>query len=434
MTGIVLIAPALWASIAGQAPKLTLDDALKIAEQNAFSVRLAQSDVEKTRQRVAEAKGRIGPQASVNTVYTRNEKAIKSGDFIVQPLETTQSQFVLSMPLDITGVLHRGVRASSAAISVSKENLAAEKNNLRLDVRSAYFDVLQAQAQVKVFEDALDSAQKRLKNTQLEFEAGAKAKVDVMRVDTEVHQSQTDLINARNFLTLARNNFNNTLGRPIETPFELEEPGNLPTPEGDEKTLTETAENNRPEVRALRFNQKVLELIRTAEEGGMLPSLNLQGIHSRNWSGSSFGSAESSTFARVTLAVPVWDSGVTRARVKQARQDEEQNRIRLEQTQLGISFEVRQALTNLTSAKARLDTAASQVELAAETFRLAGIRYEAGEAILLEVTDAQTELTRAKSQLVTATYDYWTAYAQLQRALGTDVPKPTAPTPSEEKK
>jgi outer membrane protein len=424
LTGIVFIAPALWASLTGQGQRLSLEEALRIAEQNAFGVRLAQSDVEKTRQRIAEAKGRLGPQVRVDTTYTRNEKEQRSGDFVVQPLETTQSQFVISMPLDITGVLKRGLSASAVAISVAKENLAAEKNDMRLTVRTAYFDVLQAQAQVRVFEDALDSVQKRLRNTELEFRAGAKARVDVLRFETQVRQAEADLITSKNSLTLAKNAFNNTLARPIETPVELEEPATLPQAEQDDKALTETARNNRPEVRAFRFNQKVLELIRSAEEGGMLPSLNVQGIHARTWGGSSFGT-EQSTFARLNLSIPLWDSGVTRARVKQARQDEEQNRIRLEQVELSISLEVRQALTNLVNSKARLDTATKQVELAAETFRLAGVRYEAGEAILLEVTDAQSELTAAKTQLVAATYDYLTAYAQLQRALGTDVPAPT---------
>src|SRR5689334_13848244 len=123
MTGIVLMAPALWASILGQTPKLSLEEALRIAEQNAFGVRLAESEVERTRQRVAEAKGRTGPQARVDTTYTRNEKEVRSGSTVISPLDTTQSQFIISMPLDVTGVLKKGVRASSAAIMVAKENL-----------------------------------------------------------------------------------------------------------------------------------------------------------------------------------------------------------------------------------------------------------------------------------------------------------------------
>lgn len=421
MTSFALVLPAVWSAVSAQGQTLTIEDALRIAEQNAFGVKIAKSEVEKTRQRVAEARGLLGPQVRIDTNYTRNSKEIRQGGTVFQPLNQASSQLIVSMPFDVTGVLKRGLSASSRAIDVARENLAAERNDLRLIVRSAFFDVLQAQAQVKVFEEALQTAQTAQKNAELEYQQGAKAKVDVLRFQTQTQQAQADLIASQNFLTLAKQAFNNALGRPIETPFELAEPPAVPQPGEDEAALVQTAKSNRPELRAFRFNQEVLENLRRAEERGMLPSLNISGVHSQNWSGSGQSGERSSTFAQLNLSVPVWDSGVTRARVKAARQDEEQNKIRWEQTELSISLEVRQALANLTGAKARLDAAQKQVEFAAETYRLALVRYQAGEGIQLEVTDAQTELTRARSLLVSATYDYMTTYAQLQRALGTDI-------------
>jgi outer membrane protein TolC len=418
---VKLIAPLIWSGLAAQTP-LTLDEALRVAEQNAFGIRLAQSDVEKTRQQVAEARGLLGPQVRVDTNYTRNEREVRQGGVTVVPLDQAQSQVVLTMPLDITGVLKRGLSASSLAINVARENLAAERNDLRFNVRAAYHDVLRARAQVKVFEETLQSAKAAERNAELEYQAGAKAKVDVLRFQTQTQQAESDLIAAQNALAIARNLFNNTLGRPIETPVELVEPGAIPTPDQDEKALAETAKANRPELRAFRFNQEVLKQIRMAEERGMLPSLNVSAIHSRNWTGGGQGGDDASTFAQLNLSIPVWDSGVTRARVRQARQDEEQNKIRWEQTELLVSLEVRQALTNLINARARLETAQKQVDFAAETFRLANLRYQAGEGIPLEVTDAQTELTRARTLFVSANYDYLTAHAQLLRALGVDVP------------
>lgn len=421
MIGYCLILPAFWAAVSTQGQTLTIDEALRIAEQNAFGIRLAKSDVEKTRQRVAEARGLLGPQVRVDTNYTRNSKEVRQGGTVFQPLNQASSQIIVSMPFDVTGVLKKGLSASSKAIDVAKENLASERNDLRFNVRAAFFDVLQAQAQVKVFEESLGTARTAQKNAELEYQQGAKAKVDVLRFQTQTQQAEADLISANNTLALAKNAFNNTLGRPIETSFELAEPPAIPQPAQDENALVQTAKENRPELRAFRHNQEVLKNIRMAEERGMLPSLNIAGIHSRNWSGGGQTGENSSTFAQLNLSVPVWDSGVTRARVKAARQDEEQNKIRWEQTELSVSLEVRQAMSNLTNAKARLEAAQKQVEYAAETYRLALVRYQAGEGIQLEVTDAQTELTRARTLLVSATYDYMTTYAQLQRALGTDV-------------
>jgi outer membrane protein len=425
MTWANLLAPALWAAMQSPAV-LTMDEALRIADQNAFGVRTAKSDLEKTRQRVAETKSRLGPRVNLDSTYTRFNEVIRSGDgSVVRPIDQAQSQLVVSMPLDITGILKKGVRASEAAIAVAQENLNSEKNDLKFNVRAAYFDVLQTEAQVKVFEETLATSQKRLRNTELEFEKGAKAKVDVIRFQTLVQQAEADLIAGRNAASLARNAFNNVLGRPIETPFALAEPPPMPRFEIDDTAMAGFAKQNRSELKAFRANQKVLELIRNAEEGGLSPSLNVSAVHSRDWKATSSGGRESSTFGQIVLSLPAFDSGVTRARVKAARQDEEQNRIRTEQAELGISLEVRQATTTLANAKARLESAQKQVEFATESFRLANVRYEAGEGILLEVTDAQTELTRARTALVTATYDYLRSFAQLQRAMGTDQPPTT---------
>jgi outer membrane protein TolC len=118
--------------------------------------------------------------------------------------------------------------------------------------------------------------------------------------------------------------------------------------------------------------------------------------------------------------VPLYDSGATQARVKAARQDEEQNRLQDEQLRLAIQLDVRQALTRLQSAQEQLVATKKTVELATEALRIARVRYDAGEAIQLEVSSAERALTEARTSEASARYDYLVAYAALQRAVGTD--------------
>jgi outer membrane protein TolC len=121
-----------------------------------------------------------------------------------------------------------------------------------------------------------------------------------------------------------------------------------------------------------------------------------------------------------TLNVPLFDSGATRARVKEARQDEEAAKIQLKQTQLNISQQVRDAFADLSSAQARLANAQRQVSLAEEVFRLAKVRQDAGEGTYVEVIDAETSLATSRNSLVSAKYDYFLAFSQLQHAMGND--------------
>ena len=68
----------------------------------------------------------------------------------------------------------------------------------------------------------------------------------------------------------------------------------------------------------------------------------------------------------------------------------------------------------------RLTVADRQVAAAEENYRIAQVRLASGEGITLEITDALTQLTQARTAQVAARYDYWTAYAELQRAVGSD--------------
>ncbi len=179
-------------------------------------------------------------------------------------------------------------------------------------------------------------------------------------------------------------------------------------------------QTTRAEARALVKTQEALAQITKATERGMNPSLNLGINYQRNIDAQGFSSRDQSTTGNLVLNIPVFDSGITRAQVKQSRQDEEQIKIQLAQVRLGISLEVRQALTSMTNAAARLEVAQRQLAASEENYRISRVRFAADEGTTLEITDALTQLTQARSSVVSARYDAWTAYSELQRAVGAD--------------
>ncbi|MEJ5171091.1 MAG: TolC family protein [Fimbriimonadales bacterium] len=417
---------AALALAANTAPTLTLDEAIRIAEENAFSVRGAQTRVEKARQQAAEAQANLFPKLTAEGTYTKLDKGSTANfgpgvSVVIQPDETKTAKFTLSFPVDISGNIGRLVRASKLTLTASKETLQAQKNDLRLSVRTAYYRVLQAQELVRVAEDNLTSARERLENAKKQFEVGAAAKIDVLRFETLVASAEAQLLSSNNALRLAKQAFNNALSRPVETEFELAPVADEPRQAGDPSALVEQALRNRPELKAAQTQLEALAFVRRAEERGLNPSLGIAGVYQHNFD-PGFGGRKDSSLAVATLTVPIWDSGVTRARVKAARQDEEQVAIQIEQLKLGLSLEVNQAVTSLTNALARLEVARRQAEFAAENFRLAKLRYEAGEAIQLEVLDAQAQDTQAKADLVNARYEALAAQAALLRAIGADTP------------
>ena len=430
MIEIIRVIGAVVAALQGTTPAdpgpMTLDQAIRIAENRAFAVRIQQSAVEKNRQKINEAKANLGPQVSIGGTYTRYDQEVTtsfgagSPPVVIQPIDSKTANATLTLPIDIAGNKTRLLHASEATKRSSTQTLKATYNDTRLNVREAYFAVLRAKASIEVDEKALADAKGRLDQGQKQFEQQQVARLDVTRYQAQVAQSTSDLIAAKDSLTLANYAFNQALARPIESPVSLVDVTELPKVDPTEEILVKTAQQKRPEVIASLESLRALGLITRATEAGMNPSLNLQVQYQRTIDPQGFTAVPGLTTGMLVLSIPIFDSGSTRAKVKEARQDEVQAKLNLEQTRLQISQDVRNAVANLGSAKARLDNAIEQVKLAEEVFRLAKVRQDAGAGTYYEVIDAESQLTQARNGEVSARYDYLTSYSQLQRAVGAD--------------
>lgn len=408
-------------------PTLSLSEAIDLGIHNAFSVRLAETAAEKTRNQLSAAKGALGPSVTLGGTYTRFDKATTaqfgSQSVVVSPIDQKQANVTLNWRVDLAGNTGRAIKAAQNVNDASEAARDAQVNDVKERVRQAYYGVLQSKELLDVAVQARDANKVRLENAKVQFEAGTVARVDVLRFDTQLAQSQSDVLVAENQVRLAKQALNNVLGRPIQTPFEPEPVTEVPKAEAEAEAYVAEALASRPELTAQRNTVEALRFAREAEQRGLSPSLNLSAVHQRNIDAQGFSSRSSSTTGTAMISWPVFDSGITKSRVNAARRDEESAQLQYEQLALGISLEVRQALSNLRDAEARQAVAAKQVELAEESYRLAQVRYDAGEGIQLEVTDALTELTRARAGLVNARYDTLNAFAALQRAVANDAPR-----------
>jgi outer membrane protein len=409
---------------------LTLQEAIAIAEGQAFGLRIAETDLRRQRALVDEARARFSPRVDAGATYTRLDRAgvaqlgPEGPRVVVQPADQAQGTLGVTVPIDLAGRLRLGVDAARSGLRAAERNVEAERNDLRREVRRGYYQVLQSRALVRVSAQAVELAEERLRTARVQFEARAVPRVDVIRAETLLAQAESDAIAARSGDQMARQAFNLTLARPIETPFEpVEVPEPVPVAPNVAQ-LAELAIARRPEIQALAEQAEALDAVRRIEGKGLAPTLGLSANYQRSLREGGLTSRADQATATLALNFPLFDGGQTRARARAAAEDVERVRVLIEQTRLLVSLEVRQAATAFENAASRLEVTTEQARLAEENFRLARVRYDAGEAILLEVVDAQTELTRARTSMVAARYDLLSAYADLQRAVAADEPAP----------
>ncbi len=401
--------------------KLTLEEALGIAESNAFSIRAADSKVRRADQTANLAASALGPNLGVNAGYSKIHAEYSPSNFQIAPSDYDSKSIgvTISQVIDIAGTTHKSIAAARDLAKAQRESRKAELQNLRNLIRSKFYGVLQSQENVRIQQDALRTNKDRLDKANLKYKAGAIPKFDVLRFETQEKQSEQDLIDAQSVLEVSKQDFNNALARPIETEFEpvpVEGFSDIAQPAAG---YVEVALASRPEVKQQEFNVSAFGKQVDAASSGTKPSLVLSATHTEFPSPFS-GGTKNQTVGSATLSWPLFDGGATQAKVKAAKEDEEQGKIALEQIRLTVALEVRTAFTQALAQRNALTVAQKNAELAKEALRLAQLRLDEGAGTTLDVISAQSDFTRAQSGQAVAAYKYRIAVANLQKAVGSD--------------
>ncbi|MGC8667123.1 MAG: TolC family protein [Chthonomonadales bacterium] len=412
---------------------LTLDQAVRIAIANSKTLRIAQEGIDKARGRVNESKAQYLPSINATTNIYRfdRETSITFPDANGQPqtlVLNAQDQRSVGvsavLPIDVSGLIGAAVSASQFQEIAARLEYSRTRNQLVSDVKSAYYDVLRAQAFVTVAETAYKNAQDRLSTAEAYLRAGTGTKFDVLRAQTEVANAQQNLIAAKDRVNLATAALNNALGLDQNTPLQVKPAHEETTSAPDFNQGLAEAYKQRPEV----LQQDAL--IKAAEKGikiaerSLLPGIGLSWNFSYQPDAAGFAPITTSWTAVAQITLPLFEGGLARARIQQARADVNSAKVNKQIVLDNIALDVRQSYLALVEAQERLRVANAALAEAEEQYRLAQVRYKAGvtqqpgTSPLLEVSDAQTALTQAQTNQVNAQYDVETAKARLDRALG----------------
>jgi outer membrane protein TolC len=305
-----------------------------------------------------------------------------------------------------------------------------------LDVRTAYHGVLLAEQQIIVQEASVKLLSEQLETTNRRFEAGAVPRFDVLRGEVELANARPRLIRAKNAHRVAKNNLATLLAYnipvtvrediPLTLTGKLEpEPYRIELPAAVAQALA-----RRPELGVFRKTAALRKERITVAKSIYKPIISLfAGYGARNSSfRNDFFSRVAGPMAGVELNWDIYDGGLTKGKVIEAEALHEKAQEDLDDGGRRIEQEVRTAYSSFLEAREVLESQKKVQEQAEEALRLATARYEAGTSAQLDVLNAQTALTEARTTQVQAAHDYIVARARLERAMGEDAwPAPPKP-------
>jgi outer membrane protein len=416
---IVILLAGLF-SFSNAAQSLTLHECVELALKNQPAIKAARESVNAGQGRVTQARSPYLPQVSASTGYSENHSLGGAfGDSIAKSYTTTMSVNQMIYDFGRSGNTLDAARLGARSSELDEQRVIQESV---LNVKQAYFALLQAKMLVIVSQKTLEQAQSHLRQAEAFFRAGSKPKFDVTRAEVEVNSAQLGLINAQNSVRIRTLTLFNTMGIDPAGDLEIEDIlSALMTIPTLEQALAE-AVNVRPEMLKNEADKDAAKARVKAEQSNYFPTLSANGAY--NWAsgtqemGPFKGDIQNSWNAGVLLTIPLFEGGVTGGKVSEARAN-----LRVLEAQgylirQSIIIELNQANADIESASARMTMTESSKKKARENLELAQGRYEAGVGPYIEVTDAQVASVNAETDHVQALYDYQLAAARFFKAMG----------------
>ena len=433
---IFLLAFALFPQQVFAEGPLTLESSIEIALKNSIVLDIAREGAKGAEAQKREAITGFLPKFSTSYSYTRlNDDPIMKlpGGFpplIMTPIEMvtgTKDNYNWSIqarqPLFAGGGILANYQASKIGEDAALLEQTARYQDVVQEVKIAYFDILRAQ---KIQETAIQSVEMLTAHrdvAQNYFKVGMIPKNDLLHAEVELANGKQSLVRSQNALELSKARFNTILKQKIFTPIEVVDILTYhPLNQSFEECLT-IAQQNRPELKISALRAQQAGKLVNAARSEYFPALNLVANYGRfgdnpSVSGSDYQNAET-WYLMAVASWNFWEWGKTKFRVDASRAKENQAIGTIKELNDQITLEIRNAYLILQETEKQISVWQKVIEQAEENFRISEERYKERVATSTEVLDAQTLLTKAKSEYANALGDYNINYARLQRAMGT---------------
>lgn len=413
--------------------KVTLQDAISLALANNNSITIAREVYNQSVGRIKEVRSDVLPQLDVtaSTQETGPLPKISLGggpSVAIGTSNTTTATAALTQVIDLNGRKRLSTDIASLQSYAQRLDLEQTERQVILDTQTVFYTVRLAQAQLEVVMASLTAAREQLRISQAQFDAGTAPKFDVTRAQVEVANIEQSAITAGNRIELGKAALNTVMGLDATSPIEVvsEQPKAEPLKESLENSV-KLATTNRPEVKAAQLHLDASKKGISFAKRERIPTLSAMANYNYSGPSSLFRPNTLTWVVGLTTSFPLFDGGAISARVSQAKNGAGAAEAALAQVKLNVTLEVAVSMLDVNEALERSKTTTQNVAEAEEALRLAQVRYQSGIAVQVEVTDAEEALTRARSNHVSALYDYATALARYQKATATQPQYASAP-------
>jgi len=309
------------------------------------------------------------------------------------------------------------VSRTKAELEAATATREQQRLQLAFDVETDFYDVLATQALLRVAENRFQRAEEQMQVARARVLSGAVVQTDSLQLELEVTQARIELLRRDAARKVAQLQLGRRIGEEIAV--QAVQPDSLVPPPlaYDDETLVRFALEQGPQYRAARANERAAQAFLTGQKSTYLPSVNLSGAYTR-FDDQFFPSGRSIGSVTLTVSYPLWNLGQREIAVTQARVDRDVSRAIRDDLERAARRDVVQAAMAYRISYEAVSLTQLALGAAQETFRVQDLRYRSGANTILDVLEAQFQLTNAEAQVVQALYALNLSRAGLEAVVG----------------
>lgn len=419
---------------------LSLDEAIEIALSDNPTIKVANLEIERYDYVRKQAVATLYPQVDASAQYSlalRRQEMTEGFSFGGK--NTFNVAGTVSLPLFVPSV-YRQIKMTRTQMEGAVESARASRIDLVAAVRSAYYNVLLAEQSLEVLNEAVSTTQRVVDNTEDLFKNGLAAEYDLITAQVQLSNLKPQVLQAKSAIDITKLQLKMYLSIPENV--EIEVKGTLDdfrervllgedySMDISENTTLRTLDIQRE---LLEHQEKLIQTTRmpTIAAFGQISYIGQERVDLSGLMGGAMGGAaqpaSQSKFwwqypinVGAQISIPIFAGLKKTNQLREVRNQMRQLELQRRYAEDGVRLQVEQSINTLLTARETMLSNELTVEQAEKAYNISLTRYNAGAGTILELNSSQLALTQAQLSYSQSIYDYLSAYAQYEKALGVE--------------
>ena len=323
------------------------------------------------------------------------------------------------------GLLQKRIKQYSLDYQAGKLDVEKYKNDISLEITSAYLQILYDYEQIDLAKEILNQTNKQYDNTEILVKYGKLAQTSLTQMKAQVASQKYTLTKAESDLYISKVNLMLTMEIPVLDSFDVEKPL-LPDSSAIQQValvkgqdIYKTALNNQPQIKSAQIKSDIADISIEMAKAAYSPTLSLTGNLGTSYANSAktiLGGDYSvhdqlqnniSSSIGLSLSVPIFNNWATKANVQKAQINKQSVMLDKASTELQLRKDIEQAYADYVVAVKNYESALEYVRSTKETYANAEHKYNLGLITALDLLTERNNYITASSQFIQTKYQFF---------------------------